>query len=237
MNKSYVLLSLIYSLLFTTLSYASEDSPYDFSWLDPDKEVFVLQNRKYRKKNNVHINASYGKTTSGSFVDSSSIQGRFGYFFREEWGFEFLYSKNSGKENDTATSVRNSGSSGGGSRPFRRIVDNYMGGLLLWSPFYAKINTFNKIIYLDWIVGAGYGKIEEVNNREEFDRQTSVNTNTKKESHNGIVWNTALQFYLDTNWSIRADLTAVHYKAQKATDATQVWNSNFDATIGIGFRF
>ena len=80
-------------------------------------------------------------------------------------GIELLYSKNSGKENDTAKAVRNSG--GAGSIPFRRIVDQYYGAYFLWSPFYAKINTFNKIIYLDWILGVGYANMSETNNRND----------------------------------------------------------------------
>ena len=107
-----------------------------------------------------------GITTSGAFVDSTVIQGRAGYFFREEWGFELVYSMNNGDENATAKSVRSEGTAG--SIPFRRIVDNYMGGMILWSPFYAKINTFNQIIYVDWIIGLGVAKLEETNNQVEF---------------------------------------------------------------------
>ena len=73
------------------------------------------------------------------------MQARFGFFFTEELGVEFLYSKNSGKENDTAQSVRR-GPDGSGTIPFRRIIDQYYGAYFLWSPFYAKVNTFNKII-------------------------------------------------------------------------------------------
>jgi hypothetical protein len=46
--------SVILLALFTFLSpkiYSSEGSTYSFDWLDPDKEVYVLQNRKFRKDN------------------------------------------------------------------------------------------------------------------------------------------------------------------------------------------
>ena len=33
----------------------SDDDEFNFSWLDPDKKVYVLQNRKYRKKNRFAI--------------------------------------------------------------------------------------------------------------------------------------------------------------------------------------
>ena len=168
-NKCNLILFLLVISFFYTVPqsvWAGESDTYNFSWLDPDKEVYVLQNRRYRKANRLHVYAGVGKTLSGAFVDSSNIQGRAGHYFMEEYGFEVIYSKNSGKENTTAANVRDNGS-GTGSRPFRRIVDTYYGGMFLWSPFYSKINTFNTIIYYDWIFGAGIGKIKESNNADE----------------------------------------------------------------------
>lgn len=233
---------MIFSLTFISLfilmdlaAFAGETSTYDFSWLDPDKSVYVLQNRKFRKANKFHLNLGGGITTSGAFVDSNSMQARVGYFFREDWGFEFLYAKNDGKENDTATTVRGRPNSGG-SVPFRRIVNNYMGGLILWSPFYAKINTFNKIIYLDWMIGGGYGKLEETNNKGEFVNDF-VTPKNQTETHNAYIWETALQFYLSQNWVIRSDLTVLHYQANKATTNEKKWYSNYDLTLALGFYF
>ena len=235
-TKLSILFSLVLVFLISPNAYSAEGDTYNFSWLDPDKEVFVLQNRKFRKKGKLHLNLGYGTTTSGAFVDSKSIQGRAGYFFAEEWGVEFLYSSNSGSENDTASSLRNDGSAG--SRPFRRIVDSYMGGMVMWSPFYAKINTFNKIIYVDWILGLGMAKLEETNNREEFLLGLDGAALTT-ETHNGIMWDTGIKFYLDESWEIRTDLTVVHYKAKKASNSSteELWYANWDAVISLGYRF
>ena len=54
------------------------------------------------KTNKLNISAGAGVTTSGAFVDSFNVAGRLSFFFTESMGVEFLYSKNSGKENDTA---------------------------------------------------------------------------------------------------------------------------------------
>ncbi|MBT3585722.1 MAG: outer membrane beta-barrel domain-containing protein [Halobacteriovoraceae bacterium] len=219
---------------------AAESDTYDFSWLDPDKEVFVLQNRKYRKKGKVHINLGGGITTSGPFDDATALQGRVGYFFMEEWGFEILHSKNSAEENNTAKSVRNEdGVNTGGSIPFRRLIDSYTGAFILWSPFYAKINTFNKIIYMDWILGVGYGKIEETNNSGEFLSGAVSATPFVQESHNGIMWEMGFNFYINDSFSVRTDFTAVHYKATvpSSTTASEDNYHNYDLTIAFGFRF
>lgn len=227
---------LLLPIFFVTV-LASERDVYNFSWLDPDKEVYVLQNRKYRKDGKFHVNLGLGITTSGSFVDAKSYQGRAGYFFREDWGFEFVYAKNSGTENETAKSVRSDGLTG--SIPFRRIVEGYMGGMLMWSPFYAKINTFNRIIYLDWLLGLGVAKIDEKNNKQEFLTGLSGSESTS-ESHTGLMWDTSLKFHLNENWDIRTDLTVVHYKAEKPTNTAtkeQIFYSNWDFSLSLGYSF
>lgn len=235
--KSKILASLVlFTLVFTTNLFASEKDIYEFSWLDPDKEVFVLQNRKYRKVGRAHLNVGGGITTSGAFVNATSIQGRFGYFMTEDYGVEAIYAKNSGSENATAKGVRNSGG-GTGTTPFRRIVDSYVGGMFLWSPFYSKINTFNSIVYMDWIFGIGYASLKEENNKLRFtDGPVSEGIETS-ETHSGVIWQAGLKFYLSEKLSIRTDLTAVHYSAKKITTAGTSYTSNFDSTLSLGYTF
>lgn len=224
-----------FSIPLTSLR-AAEGDTYNFSWLDPDKEVYVLQNRVYRKNGRLYVNAGGGITTSGAFVSAKNIQGRVGYFFKEEWGVEFLYSMNSGEENETAQSVRNEGSSG--SVPFRRIVDNYYGAMVMWSPFYSKINTFNTVVYVDWLFGLGYASLTETNNREEFINNQS-NFAPTQETHAGLMWQAAMKFYINENFDIRVNLATVHYKAKKASVGTEeeAWNTNYDLSATLGYSF
>jgi outer membrane beta-barrel protein len=235
MNSKLLLFILCVSFLFTPVIHASEKDIYEFSWLDPDKEVYVLQNRKFRKVSHLHLNLGGGITTSGAFVDATAIQGRVGFFFTEDFGVEGIYSKNSGKENETALAVRPSPGAAG-SKPFRRIVDNYTGAMVLWSPFYSKINTFNKIVYMDWIFGLGYAQVKEHNNRLELPSGASDTTQTY-ESHGGIMWDVGMKFYIDESFSVRTDLTAVHYSAVKATSTASAYYANFDATLALGYSF
>ncbi len=236
MKSKILATTLLFSLLVTSQVFASEKDIYEFSWLDPDKEVYVLQNRKYRKAGHLHLNLGGGITTSGAFVDSTALQGRVGYFLTEDFGLEGLYSKNSGKENDTAKGVRSSGPQGTGTTPFRRIVDNYWGAMILWSPFYSKINTFNKIVYMDWIFGLGYSQLREKNNKLAFQSAALANQ-VSEETHSGVMWEAGMKFYLDQSLSIRTDLTAVHYSANNISTAGTTMKSNFDATISLGYSF
>lgn len=236
--KSKVLTTLVlFTLTFTTNLFANEKDIYEFSWLDPDKEVFVLQNRKFRKAGHVHINLGGGMTTSGAFVDATSIQGRVGFFFTEDYGFEGIYAKNSGKENNTAKGVRAANGGGTGTTPFRRIVENYSGAMFLWSPFYSKINTFNSIVYMDWIFGVGYAQLKEKNNKLRITQGQSAEGIETSESHTGILWEAGLKFYLSENFNIRTDLTAVHYSADNISTPGTSYKSNFDATVSLGYSF
>jgi outer membrane beta-barrel protein len=237
MSLLKILSVLMFLNFFYLEAHGAEDNTYEFSWLDQDKEIFVLQNRKFRKKDRVYLMGGLGMTTSGSFVDSTNFQGRAGYFFKEEWGFELVYNKSSGKENSTAKSVRSSGT---GSTPFRRIIQNYMGGMILWSPFYGKLNTFNMVLYYDWFIGLGLATVDEENNRKELDTN-GLDKSQTAESHSGLMWCTAWKFWITQNWSARLDLTAIHYKAQTALKNTTKDNettySNFDLSAGIEYNF
>ena len=64
------------SLIVTPQGNTSTEDAYDFSWLDPGKKIFVLQNRRYRKDNKFHLAAGAGFTSSGAFVDSFNISTR-----------------------------------------------------------------------------------------------------------------------------------------------------------------
>lgn len=236
MKSKLKALFLLLSLLVSAKIFASEKDIYEFSWLDPDKEVFVLQNRKFRKAEHLYVNAGGGITTSGAFVTSTALQGRVGYFMSEDFGIEGLYSKNNGKENDTAKGVRSSGVQGTGTTPFRRIVDNYWGVMALWSPFYSKINTFNKVVYMDWIFGVGYSQLKEKNNKLAFQSAALANQETT-ESHSGVIWEAGMKFYLDQNFSIRTDLTSVLYSANNISTSGTSMKTNYDATVSLGYSF
>lgn len=227
-----MLLALGFSFFMLTTVMASEKSVYDFSWLDKDKEIYVLQNRKFRKDGRLYVGASGLKTISGAFVDSLGGTARVGYFLSEDWGVEFLYGKYSGTENDTAKGVKEQG-----TVPFYRKFDTLMGGMLWWSPFYAKINTFNEIFYFDWMFGAGVAQVTTLDNRNLF--TPGAGNSLVSESVTGGMWSTAMRFHINQAWSLRLDFTGVHYSADRKSQSggsTQLF-SNYDFGVGVMFAF
>jgi outer membrane beta-barrel protein len=228
------------TLIMSSVVMANEKSLYNFSWLDNDKEIYVLQNRKFRKDGNVYIGATAAYNMSQDFLDAYGGTVRGGYFFSEDWGIEFLYGKNTSTENDTAKGIKEQS-----AFPFYREIDSFMGAMLMWSPFYSKINTFNKIFYFDWMFGLGAGNITTKDNRKLFDTVApqSERNQLTQESNVGAIWNTGFRFYINENWSLRLDFTGLTYKADKTkyNTATKSTSSrlftSYDLGLGLNYAF
>lgn len=238
MQKIFLILI---TLILSTSVLAAEKSLYNFSWLDKDKEIYVLQNRKFRKNGNIYIGGTGSYNLSQEFIDSYGGTLRAGYFFTEDWGLEFVYGKNTNKENDTAKGVREQA-----TVPFYRQIDSFMGAMVMWSPFYSKINTFNQIFYFDWMFGFGVGSISTEDNRNKFDTTAPNQDVLTKESNIGAIWNTGFRFYINQNWSLRLDITGQTYKADKTkrvggagnptSKASKLYN-NYDLGLGLNYAF
>jgi outer membrane beta-barrel protein len=234
MTKKVILF--LFAALMSSIVVANEKSVYEFSWLDKDKEIYVLQNRKFRKVGKFYVGGDAVKTTSGAFIDAYGASLRAGYFFSEDWGIEGVFGKSSGSKNDTAKGVEENQ-----ANAFYRKMDTYMGAMVMWSPFYSKINTFNKVFYYDWMFGAGLAQVKTLDNRNEFDSQ--ANTTLTSDSSLGAIWNTGLRIYINEGWSVRIDFTGIHSKPKAATQVngneikTNKIFSNYDLGIGLNYAF
>lgn len=222
-------------IFFANHTNAAEDSVYDFSWLDKDKEVYVLQNRKFRKSGNVYVGGTFGRSISGAFIDSNEANLIAGYFFSENWGIELSYTKADGQTNKTHDAVN---AQVGGVAFFKKI-DTATTAMLMWSPFYSKINTFNKIFYYDWLFGIGAANITTLDNRNEFDGGSDSNKLTS-ESETAVTWMTGFRFYINQNWSTRIDLRAMHANTDMqidTNDSEKRWNNYYNFNVGINYSF
>lgn len=237
-----VMKKLLGLLLFMicSMSFAAEESMYDFSWLDKDKEVYVLQNRKFRKKNKVYIGTTFGKSLSGAYVDryTGALYG--GYFFGENWGVEFSYNKANNQTNATHDAVKEAG-----TVAFYRNIDSALNAHLVWSPFYSKINTFNKIIYYDWLFGLGISSLTTQDNRNEFKKNSAQADDLTKENTTALSWFTGFRFFINQSWSFRLDFKGTHSYADRAIsdgtdfgfDIQKSWFHYYDFKLGLNYTF
>lgn len=234
--RNIIALSLVSFTLSAPALRADEKDLYDFMWLDPDKKVYVLQNKVHKKANTVYANIGYGTGLSSTFQDTSMIHTNAGYFFTEELGIELMYTKYSNSDNDAFENLKKLN----GSIPFIRQTESNMGVLAKWSPFYGKINTFNKIFYFDWSFGLGVGKLNTKSNATSVANPLQANT-YKDEKYTSVIAKTGLSLHATKNIHIGADLIMNNYKAPGPTinnnaPASKMRN-NMDAVITIGVSF
>ena len=191
-------ISLLLTLLALPLSsQAGESHLYDFLWLDPDKKVYVLQNKIYQKKNSLYLDIGFTTNTTSEFEDINGASLKLGYYFHEEWAFELLRNTYSSSTNSAFESVK----AVNGTEPFIRRPTQITALLLVWSPFYGKINTFNKIYYFDWSFGLGYGEMNAQSNLSSVRNPGSPNI-FEDENYNPIILKTNIKFHLNKNFHI-----------------------------------
>lgn len=229
------LLGLLLLAIWSHQTFASETSVYDFSWLDQDKEIYVLQNRKFRKVKSLYVGGTFGKNLAGAFIDSTEFNISGGFFFTEAWGIELTYTQTQSKKNATSKGVNEQG-----AVAFSREINSTKSAMLLWAPFYAKINTFNKVFYFDWIFGLGLAQVSTTDNRNEFPGGQAADVLTK-ENLTGVGWMSGLRFYLSQSWSTRLDFRATHLNATTAvngeTDTAKKWAHYYNLSVGINYTF
>lgn len=231
---------LVLMAMTTTLSApalrADEKDLYDFMWLDPDKKVYVLQNKVHKKSNTVYLNVGYGLGLSSNFQDTSMLHGNFGYYLNEEWAIEGIYTKYSNSDNEALENLKKLN----GSVPFIRKTDSNYGLLVKWSPFYGKINTFNKIFYFDWSFGLGIGKLNTSSNATSVSIPAQANSYSD-EKYTSVIAKTGLSFHATKNFHIGLDLIMNNYKAPGPTingnaPSSKIRN-NMDAIVTVGVSF
>ena len=210
---------------------ASEDDSYNFSWLDPDKKIYVLQNRKYTKAGRVMVSALGGVGWSNPYRNVLSVEPRLAMYLSESFGVEVFYSKLSNSDNTTFKALNASSPT---SLPLLRDIRSQFGALAHWVPWYAKINVFNQVLYFDWGFEFVAGRLEAV-------KRTRVGANDPftetSDNQTAIFAGTSQQFFLSQNWSVRLDMLGAFYNATyKNNSGDKTWFSNFQFGAGLGYR-
>lgn len=208
----------------------SSDDEYNFSWLDPDKKVYVLQNRKYRKKGHLAVFASGGIDLSNPYRTEYEFLPRVDYWFTEQFGLEAFFSYVGNYDNQTLTALKNASPT---ALPYVRETRSFFGGALTWTPWYAKLNFFNKILYFDWYVLAGLGQISSA-----VDQNTRADKapNFRIDTNIGFFYGTGHQYYVTRNFLVRLDLLGMTFQAAGADNQLRS-TSSFQFSAGLGWLF
>jgi outer membrane beta-barrel protein len=215
---------------------ATPSDEYSFSWLDKDKKIYVLQNRRYTKAGRVLLSAGGGVGSSNPYRDIRHVEARLAFFPWESLGFEALYSKTFNSENATFDALQAKS-----VMPFVREINSTMGAMVHWVPWYAKINVFNRVLYFDWGFQAGLAQIDAT---AKYKFGSDVNTDPIRSSDDdqqAFLLGTTQQFFLSHHWSLRLDVLGSFFKGayktgDSAISSETTWFSNFQYGLSLGYR-
>jgi len=218
------------ALVASSWAEAATDE-YNFNWLDTDKKIYVLQNRKFTKAGRALVSGMAGIGLSSAYRDSYQAQGRMAFYFSEMFGVEAFYAYQANTENNTFEALK---ASAPNTLPYVREVRGQFGGLLHYVPWYAKINVFNWIMYFDWYFSAGAGQVQcKLDKR----RNSASAASLHDQNFFGMYAGTGHQYHLTRSLTVRFDFTGVFYRAPLLGDSgTNTWFSNYMISLGAGLR-
>ncbi len=233
-------------MLFVTISFptfSADNSLYQFEWMDDDKEIYVLQNRKFRKSGRFNLSLMGNLNISDKFVNTFGGGIKAAYFFKEDWGVEFGFGIGKPSYNDTFDRVAEQQ-----AVPFYNAITQHISASVVWSPWYGKFNTFNVIYYVDWYVSLGVAQVSTEDDSPAFDVSVSPSQvkakqfDTNEDSSLGLTWSTGLLWYLTKSIGLRLEFTGFHYQGVWTREESGATPEEFDVTfhnynMGLGINF
>lgn len=223
----------IMTIVFGSINtYAGEEDLYDFLWLDPDKTVYVLQNKLYPKEKSLYLDLGYISNITSTFQETSGIQLKLGYFITEDWGIELSHMQYS----NTTNSAKDSVQIVTGTVPFIRRPISSNAIYLIYSPFYGKINTFNKIFYFDWSFGIGTGSYVMESNLNTSELKTEDRYDT--ENYTPLHLKTTFKFHINKRFNVGIEFINTNFEAATPkSPTTKKWDQNNDLIFSVGVSF
>lgn len=226
----------IFLLLFNFKAHTGEEDLYDLKWLDQDQKVFVLQNKIYPKINTYYLDIKYLSGQGGQGYEFQSINGvsfHTGYFWSETQAIELGFSNYTNSNNSAFNDIRVVG----GVEPFIRRPINRLDLWYNWSPFYGKINTFNKIIYFDAYFSAGLGYSQMESNLKTV-IQSGSGSKFEREVFTTFSQRAGLKVHITRNYHISVEYINVNYmgNSAKSPKSDSIRNIS-DISIGFGISY
>ncbi len=233
---SVVALALIWLILVGSTWAMADDSEkgedeFSFNWLDTDKKIYVLQNRKFLKAGHPLISGMVGVGFSNPYRTTYNLDPRLTYFISESWALEVFYTYTSNKSNSTFDALVTASSS---AIPLIREIRGQYGAFLQYIPWYAKINVFNTILHFDWYFGAGAGQVQSyVDTRS----NKTAASNFVQQDKLGLFFNTGHYYHITQNFDVRIDVTGAFYQAPiNGLTGETSWYSNYNFGFGVGLK-
>lgn len=230
------MLKKLISLIITCYSLsliASDKDLYNFLWLDQDKKVFVLQNKLYEKKNTFYTDIGLTGSLTGAFQDTVGFKAYAGYFLTEEWSIELLYGQYSNSDNEAIEIVRSKSD----VDAFIRRPISMTSIFVNWTPFYGKVNTFNKIFYFDFTMGIGTGIYNTESNIDSVVLEEEVSTFVS-ETYNPLQLKFEIKFHANEKLHLGIEYMSTFINAETPNSRQNKKFKQFsEYTLKVGTSF
>lgn len=235
--KNFVLLLLliISQIVAGSISYADENSLYDFKWLDEGEKVYVIQNKEHTKAGGIGVDFSFADSQSSPYQDTIGMVFGITYYISETWSMDVTYKQYS---NTDSTDLKNLLNVLGSNqvKPIIRKIDTATLIHLNWIPFYGKVNTFNRILFFDWGFGVGFGQFETQGNWKTFSVLNKSIT-FEKEVDTGFNFKSYVKFYTmgSITMGFEYNLTGVETIRDPAGTKEVLYYNDIMASVGYLF--
>lgn len=214
-------------------------------WSSKDDNYSVIQNRTFTKTNKFFVSANYGPLINDPYAKARMSGIRIGYFFNEEMGLEYSFSRFDSVQNDTVTAYE---TQFGGAKPDYNLPLSSQSLCALYTPFYAKMALSNRsIMYFDMGLTAGIGfshyEVQKVN-KDGAGNKTQANQ-ALQSPHIEIGF--VQQLFISRSLALRFDIKNTFYRqntkqyeiaigAPESSRTESSRNSN-DTTMTAGITF
>lgn len=228
------LLLVLPPLVMTAISKqarAEGETEYNFSWLDPEKKIYVLQNRRYLKAGHLLVSGLVGTSFSNAYRSAWTANPKLGFYFTEGLGIEAMASFTFNVPNSNMRALELASSA---AIPQIREIRSQFGGQLHWVPWYAKINVFNKVLYFDWYFAAGAGLMQTF-----VDTRTNASAaaNYVEQDVLSLIASTGHWFHVNDWFLVRLDFTGSFYNAPvTGVSGETAWYSSYGVSLGLGLK-
>jgi len=207
----------------------------DLKRLETFSNIAVIQKRFLPKTGRFEFNVSGGTNLNDAFFVGNGVGARLGYYFREKWGIEAVYSIIQNKNRDVTNELLTRGVNTEGSVS----TDGYYGLDLKWTPIFGKFAYFNeKIIPFDLYFTFGLGITDpRIAKSSLSNRQVDVTSPYTIKIGTGQIF--ALTKWMAFRWDLSMHMISAETTVleNNVSSTSSSFNNNLFLNVGLSFFF
>jgi outer membrane beta-barrel protein len=207
----------------------------DLKRLETFSDIAVIQKRFLPKTGRFEFYVSGATNLNDAFFVGNGVGARFGYYFREKWGIEGIFSHIQNQNRDVTNALLTEGVNTEGSVS----SDAYVGLDLKWTPIFGKFAYFNnKIIPFDMYFTIGAGQTTpNIAVSSRGNRQLDVVSPYTIKFGTGQIF--AITKWMAFRWDLSMHMinTETTFTEGSVSSTNSAFNNNLFLNVGLSFFF